>query len=298
MALFNTLRAQLGERLHDVATPLFDSLDLTTTASEYALRLTPHMDNLAMLGSDFMYGRGRVHMLPNHTWDEYEYAATCVGTANLEQLCASAGAVNIGIYGNKLVLKHAWQVRLVSCAILAISTLDWYQVLTHFVRLSQGMELSAHNCYTDTAIVMHPSRLHDTGRLSDTAADLMLLLANINYVLGITPQSVRQWALDAVRRCPITNASAYYHDVVPVGSVRWYLPRANEERIEQFGCFERLDQQATADVVSLHHLISEHSYPEPESPTSPVYTPSSSPSFEDWGSDVESEQTRQSIAQW
>lgn len=155
------------------------------------------------------------------------------------------------------------------------------------------MKLSGHNDIYDTAIVMHPPVLRDSGRLFDTAADLMLLLANIHYVLGCSPETVRQWALNAVRRCPLINADAACDNVVAVCNVRWFLSPSDEERIEQFGCFERLDQQATADVVSLHQLISDNS-----SPTSPSYTPCNSPSFEDWVSDAESEQTRQSIAVW
>lgn len=125
MAIFNTLRAELCDRLQSA---VFDSLDLTTVASEYAQRLSPCMINISVVGSDFVYGRGRVHMLPNHTWTDYGCAAMRIGTAPLEALCASAGAINIGIYGNKLVLKHAWQVRPVSCA---IPNCTRYLSLTH-----------------------------------------------------------------------------------------------------------------------------------------------------------------------
>lgn len=110
MAIFSTLRAEFGARLSAPPNSAVDSLGLTTMACEYAQRLYPHMANPSMIGSDFMYGRGRVNYLPNHTWSDYGTAAMRIGTAPLEELCASAGAINIGIYGNKLVLKHAWQV--------------------------------------------------------------------------------------------------------------------------------------------------------------------------------------------
>jgi hypothetical protein len=149
------------------------------------------------------------------------------------------------------------------------------------------MELSAHDCFIDTAIVMHPARLNTNGRLYDTAADLMLLCANMSYVLNIPQQTVRQWALMNVRRAPLATASWPYPDVVPVGAVSWFLSEQDEHRLEQFGCFETLDEQAAADVVTLHNLVTEYSY----SPTSPVYvpyTPCCSPSLMEWGSDLES----------
>jgi hypothetical protein len=144
----------------------------------------------------------------------------------------------------------------------------------------QGMELSAHNCFTDTAIVMSPRQLQSSGRLYDTAADLMLLLGNISHVLNISQQTVRQWALWAVRQAPLSTASWVYPDVVPVGSVRWFLTEQDEQQLEQAGCFEVLDQQAAADVLTVHNLITEYSFCPP--------TPCASPSLGDWGSDMES----------
>ena len=148
----------------------------------------------------------------------------------------------------------------------------------------QGLELSAHNSYVDTAIVMHPARLNTIGRLHDTAADLMLLLANMTYVLNIPQQTVRQWALVNVRRAPLSTASWVYPDVVPVGAVSWFLSEQDEQRLEQFACFEVLDHQAAADVVTMHNLLTEYSY----SPVSPPNTPCCSPTLMDWGSDLES----------
>jgi hypothetical protein len=89
----------------------FDSLNLTYLASEHAERLAPYMNDLSLMGCDFLYGRPRVNMLRNHTWDDYGVAAERIGFNALDTMSASAGAVNIGIIGNKLVLKHAWQVR-------------------------------------------------------------------------------------------------------------------------------------------------------------------------------------------
>jgi len=153
--------------------------------------------------------------------------------------------------------------------------------------VSQGLELSAHDDFTDTAIVMNPARLNTNERLYDTAADLMMLCANMSYVFNIPQQTVRQWALVNVRRAPLETATWAYPDVVPVGAVSWFLSEQDEERLEQFGCFEMLDQQAAADVVTLHNLITEYSYVV-HSPVSPPYTPCCSPSFMDWGSDMES----------
>jgi len=117
MAVFSTLRSEMVASLGRTSLSYFDSLNLTYMASQYAERLSPHMGDLGMVGSDFLYGRPRVNYLRNHTWDEYGLAATRTGIEPLERLCGSAGAVNIGIYGNKLVLKHAWQVRCVICAL-------------------------------------------------------------------------------------------------------------------------------------------------------------------------------------
>jgi hypothetical protein len=111
MAVFSTLRSEMVARIERTHLSYFDSLNLTYLASEHAERLSPHMGDLAMVGSDFLYGRARVNYLRNHTWDDYDRAAAHTGIEPLERLCGSAGAVNIGIYGNKLVLKHAWQVR-------------------------------------------------------------------------------------------------------------------------------------------------------------------------------------------
>lgn len=157
--------------------------------------------------------------------------------------------------------------------------------------MSQGLELSAHNSYVDTAIVMHPARLNTSERLHDTAADLMLLLANMTHVLNIPQQTVRQWALVNVRRAPLSTASWAYPDVVPVGAVSWFLSEQDEQRLEQFACFEVLDQQAAADVVTMHNLITEYTYSPMSprySPVVPPYTPCCSPSLMEWGSEMES----------
>lgn len=115
MAAFSTLRAEMVASLCRTSLSYFDSLNLTYMASQYAERLAPHMGDLAEVGSDFLYGRARVNYLRNHDWDTYDLAASRMGIEHLDALCASAGAVNIGIYGNKLVLKHAWQVSLGPC---------------------------------------------------------------------------------------------------------------------------------------------------------------------------------------
>lgn len=122
MAAFSTLRSEMVASLGRTSLSYFDSLNLTYMASQYAERLAPHMGDLAEVGSDFLYGRARVNYLRNHTWADYDLAAHCIGTEPLDALCCSAGAVNIGIYGNKLVLKHAWQVRLVHAASMRLCT--------------------------------------------------------------------------------------------------------------------------------------------------------------------------------
>lgn len=155
----------------------------------------------------------------------------------------------------------------------------------------QGLELSDHGCYVDSAIVMHPSTLNIYGRLYDTAADLMLLLANMTYVLRIPQQTVRQWALVNVRRASLDSASWFYPNTVPVGAVSWFLSEQDEQLLEQAAAIEVLDHQAAADVVTLHNLITEYMYaPMSPVPMSPPYTPCCSPSFTvmEWGSDVES----------
>lgn len=111
MAAFSTLRSEMFASLSTTALGGFDSLNFMYFASQYAERLSPHMNELSEVGNDFLYGRGRVNYLRNHTWDEYNLAAAHTGFEHLDGLCCSAGAINIGIYGNKLVLKHAWQVR-------------------------------------------------------------------------------------------------------------------------------------------------------------------------------------------
>lgn len=138
---------------------------------------------------------------------------------------------------------------------------------------------------------MHPSTLNINGRLYDTAADLMLLLANMTYVLRIPQQTVRQWALVNVRRASLDTASWIYPNTVPVGAVSWFLSEQDEQLLEQAAAIEALDIQAAADVVRMHNLISEHMYvPLSPVPMSLPRTPCCSPSltFEDWGSDVES----------
>lgn len=110
MGAFNTLRAEFANHISRMPIEQVNSFNLTFIASEYADRLAPCMYELAMVGPDFLYGRGYVNMSPNHTWESYVMAATHVGSERLEQLSASAGAINIGIYHNRLVLKHAWQV--------------------------------------------------------------------------------------------------------------------------------------------------------------------------------------------
>jgi hypothetical protein len=47
---------------------------------------------------------------PELTFDEYGKAAAICGEEYLESLCASTGAVNIGVYEGNLVLKYKWQV--------------------------------------------------------------------------------------------------------------------------------------------------------------------------------------------
>jgi hypothetical protein len=120
MAIFSTLRAEMAASLGRTSLSYFDSLNLTYFASEYAERLAPHMNDLSAVGCDFLYGRARVNYLRNHTWADYGQAAAHLGTENMEALCCSAGAVNIGIYGNKLVLKHAWQVGVVRAAFMRL----------------------------------------------------------------------------------------------------------------------------------------------------------------------------------
>lgn len=110
MATFSNLCAEFRTRLDSIPIYQVNSYNLTEMASEYAVRLSPHMGNLAMLGPDFLFGRARVNMLPNHTWSSYSRAADRIGTERLEALCASAGAINIGMYRNRLVVKDAWQV--------------------------------------------------------------------------------------------------------------------------------------------------------------------------------------------
>lgn len=131
------------------------------------------------------------------------------------------------------------------------------------------MKLSPHDDYTDTAIVIDPVMLQADNRLYDTASDLVLLLANIHYVFGFSPAIVRQWALSQ----PIVQGDIEYPNVVPVGSVTWFLSEDEEQLLEQAGCFERLSQDALADVMELHHLITQYGF----SATSPVYTPCGSP---------------------
>lgn len=138
---------------------------------------------------------------------------------------------------------------------------------------------------------MHPSNLNINGRLYDTAADLMLLLANMSYVLRIPQQTVKQWALVNVRRASLNTASWFYPNTVPVGAVSWFLSEQDEQLLEQAAVIEVLDHQAASDVVRLHNLITEHMYAPMDSmpsPLSPPYTPCCSPSFMEWGSDVES----------
>jgi hypothetical protein len=143
------------------------------------------------------------------------------------------------------------------------------------------MVLSAHDCCYDTAIVMNPARLQESGRLHDTAADLMGLLGNMTYVLNIPQQAVRQWALHAVRTAPLTASTMVYPDVVPVGSARWFLSEEEENRLEQFGCFELLSDHAASDAETMHYLVTEYSYV-------PSTSPCASPTLGDWGSDMES----------
>jgi hypothetical protein len=116
MAVFTTLRSEMCACLERTPLAHFDSLNFTYLASERAERLSLCMDDLALVGSDFLYGRSRVNYLRNHTWAEYGLAADRIGSQPLDDLFCSAGAVNMGVYGNKLVLKHAWQVRCAPCA--------------------------------------------------------------------------------------------------------------------------------------------------------------------------------------
>lgn len=135
------------------------------------------------------------------------------------------------------------------------------------IHLTQGIQLSAHDNFDDIAIVIHPPQLQRSGRLYDIAADLMLLMANMMYVLGISPALVRQWAVAEPIIMPVYIA---YPDVVPVGNVKWFLSEAEEEMLEQYACFEQLHPDAAVDVMELHQIIEEYGL----SPVSPSYSSS------------------------
>jgi hypothetical protein len=90
----------------------------------------------------------------------------------------------------------------------------------------------------------------DYGRLSDTASDLILLLANMVYKFHLPLRDVREWLIYSTPAQQQNSSSTY--STVPVCDVDWYLPQSMEWQLVAGGVTELLEETAEAQVVEMY----------------------------------------------